>query len=48
MNIFKKKELFGNFLELRSVTISYAKGKAKETTKREHAIKDELEKLDHI
>ena len=35
-------------MELRSVTISYAKGKAKETNKREYAIKDELEKLDHI
>ena len=35
-------------MELRSVTISYAKGKAKETSKREHIIKDELEKLDHI
>ena len=34
-------------MELRSVTISYAKGKAKETTKPEHAIKDELQKLDH-
>ena len=35
-------------MELRSVTISYAKGKAKKTSKREHIIKDELEKLDHI
>ena len=35
-------------MELRSVTISYAKGKAKETSKREHTIKDELENLDHI
>ena len=29
-------------MELRSVTISYAKGKAKETSKRECTIKDEL------
>ena len=35
-------------MELRSVTISYAKGKAKETSKRKYPIKDELEKLDHI
>ena len=35
-------------MELRSVTISYAKGKAKETSKREYTIKDELEKLDRI
>ena len=44
------KRTFWEFLkmELRSVTISYAKGKAKETSKREHTIKDELEKLDHI
>ena len=35
-------------MELRSVTISYAKGKAKETSNREYTIKDELEKLDHI
>jgi len=33
-------------MELRSVTISYAKGKAKETSKREHTIKNELEKRD--
>lgn len=35
-------------MELLSVTISYAKGKAKETSKREHTIKDELEKLDPL
>ena len=35
-------------MELRSVTISYAKRKAKETSKREYTIKDELEILDHI
>ena len=33
---------------LRSVTISYAKGKAKETSKREYTMIDELEKRDHI
>ena len=46
----RDKITFYEFLtmELRSVTISCAKGKAKETSRREHTIKDELEKLDHI
>lgn len=41
------KRTFWEFLKMesRSLTVSYAKGKAKETSKREHTRKDELEKL---
>ena len=35
-------------MEIRCMTISYAKRKAKETNKRELIIKDALDKLDHI
>ena len=35
-------------MEIRCMTISYAKRKAKETNKRELIIKDTLDKLDHI
>lgn len=35
-------------MEIRCFTISFAKGKAKETWKRELIIKDEMDRLDHI
>ena len=35
-------------MEIRCFTISFAKGKAKETRKRELIIKDEMDRLDHI
>ena len=35
-------------MEIWCLTFSYAKGKAKETNKRELIIKDELDRLDHI
>ena len=35
-------------MEIRCFTISSAKGKAKETRKRELIIKDEMDRLDHI
>ena len=46
--IHDKRTLWEIKMELRSETISYAKEKAKETSKREYTIKDELEKLGHI
>jgi len=35
-------------MEIRCFTISFAKGKAKETKKHELIIKDEMDRLDHI
>ena len=35
-------------MEIRCFTISFAKGKAKKTRKRELIIKDEMDRLDHI
>lgn len=37
-----------SYNELRSATISYAKGKARKTSKHDQTIKDEVEKIDHI